>query len=93
MGEFDVLSYCRQLRSLKPPPYECPVADCDKIYTSMTGFQYHLAHIQHSSPIPPLESTTTPVKEAVVVVTPVTTTSKAKSIQLINILITDVYNS
>ncbi|XP_050529603.1 bromodomain-containing protein homolog [Daktulosphaira vitifoliae] len=54
MGDFDVLSYCRQLRSLKPPPYPCPVPDCDKVYLSMTGFQYHLAHIQHSSPIPPL---------------------------------------
>ncbi|XP_050443601.1 peregrin isoform X2 [Adelges cooleyi] len=55
MGDFDVLSYCRKLRSMKPPPYECPVADCDKVYSSMTGFQYHLAHIQHSSPIPPLD--------------------------------------
>lgn len=55
MEDFDILSYCRQLRSLKPPPYKCPVADCDKVYTSMTGFQYHLAHIQHNSPIPPLD--------------------------------------
>jgi len=75
MGDFDVLQYCRQLRSLKPPPYECPVADCDKVYSSMTGFQYHLAHIQHSSPIPPLDIVA-PNKETNV--TPVI--SKAKSI-------------
>lgn len=75
MGDFDVLSYCRQLRSLKPPPYECPVADCDKVYSSMTGFQYHLAHIQHSSPIPPLDLGT-PAKQ-IVDATPVS--NKAKS--------------
>lgn len=75
MGDFDVLQYCRQLRSLKPPPYECPVADCDKVYSSMTGFQYHLAHIQHSSPIPPLDIVA-PNKQTIV--TPVV--SKAKSI-------------
>ncbi|XP_015375238.1 PREDICTED: peregrin isoform X3 [Diuraphis noxia] len=73
MEDFDVLQYCRQLRSLKPPPYECPVADCDKVYSSMTGFQYHLAHIQHSSPIPPLDIVT-PNKQTVV--TPI---SKVKS--------------
>lgn len=67
MEDFDVLSYCRQLRSLKPPPYNCPVTDCDKVYSSMTGFQYHLAHFQHTSPIPPLDlgtkefAATTPV--------------------------------
>jgi len=75
MEDFDVLSYCRQLRSLKPPPYKCPVADCDKVYSSMTGFQYHLAHIQHTSPIPPLELNT-PAKQTAVVA-PVS--SKAKS--------------
>lgn len=78
MGDFDVLSYCRQLRSLKPPPYNCPVADCDKVYSSMTGFQYHLAHIQHTSPIPPLDLGTTP--KQVASATPVTSNkSKSKS--------------
>lgn len=76
MGEFDVFSYCRQLRSLKPPPYKCPVADCDKVYSSMTGFQYHLAHIQHTSPIPPLDLGT-PSKQ-VAAVTPVSNKAKSK---------------
>jgi len=75
MGDFDVLQYCRQLHSLKPPPYECPVTDCDKVYSSMTGFQYHLAHIQHESPIPPLDIVA-PNKQSIVF--PVV--SKAKSI-------------
>lgn len=79
MGDFDVLSYCRQLRSLRPPPYECPIADCDKVYSSMTGFQYHLAHIQHSSPIPPLDLGT-PVKQTDAV-TPVASSNKAKSMK------------
>lgn len=74
MGDFDVLQYCRQLRSLRPPPYKCPVADCDKVYSSMTGFQYHLAHIQHSSPIPPLDMVT-PTKQTTI--TPAV--NKAKS--------------
>lgn len=77
MGDFDVLSYCRQLRSLRPPPYECPVADCDKVYSSMTGFQYHLAHIQHSSPIPPLDLGI-PAKQTDAI-TPVASSNKSKS--------------
>uniref|UniRef100_A0A2S2R0I7 Peregrin n=1 Tax=Sipha flava TaxID=143950 RepID=A0A2S2R0I7_9HEMI len=77
MGDFDVLSYCRQLRSLKPPPYKCPVADCDKVYTSMTGFQYHLAHVQHTSPIPPLDTGTTPVRQ-IPAITPVSNKAKSK---------------
>lgn len=80
MTDFDVLSYCRQLRNARPPPYECPVADCDKVYTSMTGFQYHLAHIKHTSPIPPLDLST-PAKE--VVATDVSVSSKAKSMKSI----------
>lgn len=75
MGDFDVLSYCRQLRSLKPPPYKCPVVDCDKVYSSMTGFQYHLAHFQHANPIPPLDTGT--IKPVVAAATPVN--NKAKS--------------
>lgn len=76
MEDFDVLSYCRQLRSLKPPPYKCPVDDCNKVYTSMTGFQYHLAHIQHTSPIPPLDLGT-PAKQ-IATVTPVPNKTKSK---------------
>lgn len=79
MEDFDVLIYCRQLRSLKPPPYECPVADCDKVYTSMTGFQYHLAHIQHTSPIPPLDLGENEPAKQIATATPVA--NKAKSIK------------
>ncbi|VVC39680.1 Hypothetical protein CINCED_3A021242 [Cinara cedri] len=78
MEDFDVLSYCRQLRSLKPPPYECPVADCDKVYTSMTGFQYHLAHIQHNSPIPPLDLGGNEPAKQIVAATPVPNKAKSK---------------
>lgn len=74
MEDFDVLKYCRQLRSSKPPPYKCPVTDCDKVYTSMTGFQYHLAHFQHTSPIPPLDLDT-PAKQ-IASVTPVSNKGK-----------------
>ncbi|XP_024083809.1 peregrin [Cimex lectularius] len=47
--DFDVLEYCRKLRTTKQPPYTCPVAECAKSYKSICGFQYHLVNFDHNS--------------------------------------------
>lgn len=54
--DFDVVDFCRKLKSSKNPPYTCPIVECGKSYKSMCGFQYHLVHFDHSAPPP-----TTPV--------------------------------
>jgi len=61
--DFDVLEICRKLRNSKQPPYECPVAECGKIYKSLCGLQYHLVNFDHNAP-PPVNSTPTPGKHS-----------------------------
>ncbi|XP_069684032.1 peregrin isoform X2 [Periplaneta americana] len=51
--DFDVLEFCRKLRTSKQPPYECPVAQCGKVYKSLCGLQYHLVNFDHNAPTPP----------------------------------------
>lgn len=50
--DFDVLEFCRKLRNSKQPPYECPVAQCGKVYKSLCGLQYHLVNFDHNAPTP-----------------------------------------
>uniref|UniRef100_A0A1B6EAI8 Peregrin n=1 Tax=Clastoptera arizonana TaxID=38151 RepID=A0A1B6EAI8_9HEMI len=57
--DFDVLEFCRKLRTSKQPPYTCPVVECSKPYKSMCGLQYHLVNYEHNSPT----STTLPAVE------------------------------
>lgn len=51
--DFDVLEYCRKLRTSNKPPYTCPVVECGKPYKSMCGLQYHLVNYDHNSPQTP----------------------------------------
>ncbi|KAM4720912.1 peregrin isoform 2-T2 [Rhinophrynus dorsalis] len=53
--DFDVKTYCHNLRATKPP-YECPVETCRKIYKSYSGIEYHLYHYDHDNP-PPAQQT------------------------------------
>lgn len=46
--DFDVLEYCRKLRTSKQPPYTCPIVECSKTYKSMCGLQYHLVNYDHN---------------------------------------------
>lgn len=50
--DFDVKTFCHNLRATKPP-YECPVGSCRKIYKSYSGIEYHLYHYDHDNPPPP----------------------------------------
>lgn len=50
--DFDVLEYCRKLRTSNKPPYTCPVVVCGKSYKSMCGLQYHLVNFDHDAPQP-----------------------------------------
>ncbi|KAK7871739.1 hypothetical protein R5R35_014013 [Gryllus longicercus] len=50
--DFDVLEFCRKLRTSKQPPYECPVPQCGKVYKSLCGLQYHLVNYDHNNPTP-----------------------------------------
>ncbi|CAH1392729.1 unnamed protein product [Nezara viridula] len=47
--DFDVLEYCRKLRTSKQPPYTCPIVECSKTYKSMCGLQYHLVNFDHNN--------------------------------------------
>ncbi|XP_075232701.1 bromodomain-containing protein 140 isoform X2 [Lycorma delicatula] len=48
--DFDVLEFCRKLRTSNKPPYTCPVVECGKSYKSMCGLQYHLVNFDHNAP-------------------------------------------
>ncbi|XP_033115032.1 bromodomain-containing protein 1-like [Anneissia japonica] len=47
--QFDVKTFCENLRATKPP-YECPVKECGKIYKSLQGMEYHLYNYDHNNP-------------------------------------------
>lgn len=47
--DFDVKTFCTNLRATKPP-YECPVKDCGKVYKSLTGIEFHMYNFDHSNP-------------------------------------------
>uniref|UniRef100_A0A8C2LA48 Bromodomain and PHD finger containing, 1 n=1 Tax=Cyprinus carpio TaxID=7962 RepID=A0A8C2LA48_CYPCA len=49
--DFDVKTFCHNLRATKPP-YECPVESCRKVYKSYSGIEYHLYHYDHEHPAP-----------------------------------------
>ena len=53
--DFDVKTFCHNLRATKPP-YECPVETCRKVYKSYSGIEYHLYHYDHDSPQPPQQT-------------------------------------
>uniref|UniRef100_UPI00358FE996 bromodomain-containing protein 1 isoform X2 n=1 Tax=Myxine glutinosa TaxID=7769 RepID=UPI00358FE996 len=55
--DFDVKTFCANLRATKPP-YECPVESCGRIYKSYSGIEYHLSHYDHENPGKP-----TPMKK------------------------------
>ncbi|KAL4711897.1 hypothetical protein ACJJTC_006066 [Scirpophaga incertulas] len=48
--DFDVFEFCKKLRQNRPPPYQCPLEKCDKVYKSLCGLQYHLVHYDHDNP-------------------------------------------
>ncbi|CAB3220534.1 unnamed protein product [Arctia plantaginis] len=50
--DFDVFEFCKKLRQNRPPPYQCPLDKCDKVYKSLCGLQYHLVHYDHDNPTP-----------------------------------------
>lgn len=50
--EFNIPDFCRNLRISHPPPYSCPITDCDRCYKSIIGLQYHLVHYDHDNPQP-----------------------------------------
>lgn len=50
--DFDVLEFCKKLRQNRPPPYQCPLDKCDKVYKSLCGLQYHLVNYDHDNPTP-----------------------------------------
>ncbi|KPJ16593.1 Peregrin [Papilio machaon] len=50
--DFDVLEFCKKLRQNRPPPYQCPLEKCDKVYKSLCGLQYHLVNYDHDNPTP-----------------------------------------
>ncbi|CAH0713802.1 unnamed protein product, partial [Brenthis ino] len=50
--DFDVLEFCKKLRQNRPPPYQCPLEKCDKVYKSLCGLQYHLVNFDHDNPTP-----------------------------------------
>lgn len=43
---FDVRSFCQNLRATKPP-YECPLPNCGRIYKTYSGIQFHLYNFDH----------------------------------------------
>ncbi|XP_037292662.1 LOW QUALITY PROTEIN: bromodomain-containing protein 1-like [Manduca sexta] len=50
--DFDVFEFCKKLRQNRPPPYQCPLEKCDKVYKSLCGLQYHLVNYDHDNPTP-----------------------------------------
>lgn len=85
--DFDVLDFCRKLRTSNKPPYTCPVVECGKSYKSMCGLQYHLVNFDHDTApptqlgeAPKLQSTPVPVTTPSLAVTsgptPATTPSQ-----------------
>lgn len=50
--DFDVFEFCKKLRQNRPPPYQCPLDKCDKVYKSLCGLQYHLVNYDHDNPTP-----------------------------------------
>ncbi|XP_075690197.1 peregrin isoform X2 [Rhinoderma darwinii] len=58
--DFDVKTFCHNLRATKPP-YECPVETCRRIYKSYSGIEYHLYHYDHDNP--PLQQQT-PIRKS-----------------------------
>lgn len=47
--DFDVLEFCKKLRIERPPPYQCPLEKCDRVYKSLCGLQYHLVRFDHET--------------------------------------------
>ena len=47
--DFDVKTFCQNLRATKPP-YECPEPACGKVYKSYSGIQFHLYNYDHENP-------------------------------------------
>lgn len=50
--DFDVKTFCQNLRATKPP-YECPVRSCQKVYKSFSGIQFHMYNHNHDNPDSP----------------------------------------
>nr|KAG5704279.1 hypothetical protein BaRGS_012588 [Batillaria attramentaria] len=53
--DFDVKTFCQNLRATKPP-YECPIHDCGKVYKSFSGIQFHMYNYDHDSPDSPAQT-------------------------------------
>lgn len=84
--DFDVLDFCRKLRTSNKPPYTCPVVECGKSYKSMCGLQYHLVNFDHDTApptqlveAPKLQSTPVPATTPTVAVTSVPTPATTPS--------------
>lgn len=53
--DFDVKTFCQNLRATKPP-YECPIRNCGKVYKSFSGIQFHMYNFDHDSPDSPVQT-------------------------------------
>ena len=53
--EFDCRLYCDNLKETKPP-YKCPLEECDKVYKTFQGIQYHLFNFHNNSARKPQRS-------------------------------------
>lgn len=54
-NSFDVRAFCQNLRATKPP-YECPLANCGRIYKTYSGIQFHLYNFVHGGSAPSKKS-------------------------------------
>ena len=45
---FDFDAFFDELKATKPP-YKCPFKDCEKVYKTYTGIQYHVVTLHKSS--------------------------------------------
>lgn len=53
--DFDVKTFCQNLKATKPP-YKCPFDSCGKVYKSFSGIHFHLFNFYHkddNAPSPP----------------------------------------
>lgn len=58
--DFDVIEFCKKLRTDRAPPYQCPIEKCVKTYRSTCGLQFHLQKYDHENPPTTPQSTSTP---------------------------------
>lgn len=48
--DFDIVEFCKKLKSVKQGPYTCPLVECGRSYKAINSLQHHLANFDHSNP-------------------------------------------